>query len=164
MIEFSGELSPRCQNYIRKYDNRHAIFGGLFSYVIALPVAIGMFVHMIQDKFSLAAILIITALMLFVLVLLPLANVKSKKEFAKMLPQRITIEDDGSVTLHRARHPIEQVMENVKDVRDYGDFYDINFALIGVTGLFVCQKDLLTEGSIEEFERIFEKKIIRMKA
>lgn len=163
MIEFSGELSPRCKKYIRKHDNRRAIFAGIFPCAFFIYCAIRLFRYMLQEEFPLPGILLIGALALLVIVACPFANIKSKKTFEKMIPQKIIIEEYGSVTLCREKNPIEQVMENVKDVRDYGDFYDINFALIGVTGLFVCQKDLLTEGSIEEFERIFEKKIIRMK-
>ena len=53
-----------------------------------------------------------------------------------------------------------QKVEDVKSVVDYGSFYAINFYFCGVYS-GICQKDLLIEGSLEEFETLFEDKLIR---
>lgn len=48
-----------------------------------------------------------------------------------------------------------------RKVIDYGDCYYLVFSLVGdPSGSWVCEKDLLVQGTIEEFERIFAGKIV----
>ena len=51
-------------------------------------------------------------------------------------------------------------MEDVKRVRDYGSFYVIDFYFPRRSIDFICQKDLLQEGSIMEFEELFKEYIV----
>ena len=44
-------------------------------------------------------------------------------------------------------------------VFDYGSFYYISFPMGQKSDKFVCQKNLLTQGTLEEFEVLFEGKI-----
>ena len=46
---------------------------------------------------------------------------------------------------------------------DYGEWYYVKFNLGDRDPYFVCQKDLLKNGTIEEFEALFEGKIERKK-
>ena len=52
------------------------------------------------------------------------------------------------------------MLNEVKRVYDYRCWYylEIDFG----DPYFICQKDLLTEGTLEEFEALFEGKIVRM--
>lgn len=51
--------------------------------------------------------------------------------------------------------------DKVKKVLDYGEFYYIMVNRFDfVNGVF-CQKNLITEGTIEEFEAIFKDKLVR---
>lgn len=52
-------------------------------------------------------------------------------------------------------------IEEVKEVRDYGEYYVLVFPMGKLSEKFVCQKDLLTKGTLEEFEALFEGKIVR---
>ena len=49
----------------------------------------------------------------------------------------------------------------VKTAYDYGEFYFLSFPMGKKSGNFVCQKDLLTQGTLEEFEKLFDGKIVR---
>lgn len=49
-------------------------------------------------------------------------------------------------------------IENIKAVMDYGDFYKIVRSL---KANCIIQKDLIVEGTIEEFEELFHDKIVR---
>ena len=40
-------------------------------------------------------------------------------------------------------------------------FYEFKFYGLAGSMFFICQKDLIVEGSIEEFEKLFEDKIVR---
>lgn len=43
----------------------------------------------------------------------------------------------------------------------YGEFYDIIFYFSNKVLNCICQKDLIVEGTMEEFEKLFEDKIVR---
>ncbi len=53
---------------------------------------------------------------------------------------------------------LEQNVRNVRWVLDFGEWYHIVFRSKFDQGRFVCQKDLLVKGTIEEFESLFEEK------
>ena len=52
-------------------------------------------------------------------------------------------------------------IDDVKKVIDMGRFYDIIFYFPNQWANCICQKDLIVEGTIEEFEKLFEDKIVR---
>ena len=54
-------------------------------------------------------------------------------------------------------------LDDIKKVVDMGDFYKIYFYFPHKSNLFVCQKDLIIKGTIEEFEELFSAKIMRKK-
>lgn len=53
----------------------------------------------------------------------------------------------------------------IKQIIDYGEFYQIKLYFVAHIGfefnIFICQKDLLTKGTLEEFEKMFDDKIVR---
>ena len=53
-------------------------------------------------------------------------------------------------------------MEGIKGVRDFGEYYVLIFRVSGNFLQIICQKDLLTNGTIEQFEELFDGKIVRM--
>lgn len=54
------------------------------------------------------------------------------------------------------------MLSAVKCVKDYGEWYHFEFNFSDRDMYFVCQKSLLTEGSIEEFESLFADKLMRI--
>lgn len=72
------------------------------------------------------------------------------------------IEDDTIVSRSNAVAE-RRCLKDVKEVRDYGEFYYFVFYLRGYSYRFVCQKSLLSKGTLEEFESLFEGKIKRMR-
>ncbi|MDE6201764.1 MAG: hypothetical protein K2M47_07840 [Clostridiales bacterium] len=53
--------------------------------------------------------------------------------------------------------------DDVKKVIDYGEWYHMVFYFPHKIVYYVCQKDLITEGTIEEFEEYFKDKLVRKK-
>ena len=51
------------------------------------------------------------------------------------------------------------MISSICQIVDYGEWYYLVFDYGDKDLYFVCQKDLLTGGTIEEFENIFEGKI-----
>ncbi len=54
----------------------------------------------------------------------------------------------------------------IKKVKDFGDYYAMTLPVICsiVSVYFICEKDLLTNGTIEQFEELFDGKIVRMQS
>ena len=54
----------------------------------------------------------------------------------------------------------------IKKVKDFGDYYAMTLpgicAIVSV--YFICEKNLLTKGTIEQFEELFDGKIVRMQS
>ena len=53
------------------------------------------------------------------------------------------------------------MISDAKQLRDFGEFYEIVFPFGKVSDKFICQKNLLTQGTLEEFEKLFEGKTTR---
>ena len=51
-------------------------------------------------------------------------------------------------------------MEGIKGVRDFGEYYVLIFRGSGNFSQIICQKALLTNGTIEQFEELFDGKIV----
>ena len=54
-------------------------------------------------------------------------------------------------------------ISNVIEVRDFEDYYEIVFPAIYIFSVYICQKNLLIKGTLEDFEALFEDKIVRVK-
>lgn len=97
---------------------------------------------------------------LFLVIPLSARIPQSKKQRASIIPKRIYTEEDAIVCV--ADKYIEyRLLSDVKQVRDFGGFYEIIFPFGKISDKFICQKDLLTIGTIEDFEKLFDGKIVR---
>ena len=154
MIEFDGYISGKAEKYFLK-KSRNLGFGVIMiSMLLVLPVIIFWGIKT-ENSFLVKLCLIIAPIVPSTL-MFP----KSKKEKMMILPQKIYIDQDSIVSV-TAKDSDTRSVEDVKTVCDYGEFYDIKFPF-GKASLgygYVCQKDLLTKGSLEEFEKLFEGKI-----
>ena len=72
---------------------------------------------------------------------------------------KITIEDERVIYEHGNVYNSYDISE-VIEVIEYQEYYHILFNNFNKN--YVCQKDLLTQGTIEEFEALFEGKITRV--
>lgn len=90
-----------------------------------------------------------------------LPRIQTKKEKEKITPRRVYIENDNIICQSNALVE-SRTIQDVKKVRGFGDFYYLVFPLGKYTYRFVCQKDLLTSETVEDFEALFAGKIKRM--
>ena len=51
---------------------------------------------------------------------------------------------------------------NIKKIKDYGDSYSITFQFPYKYPFCICQKDLLRQGTLTEFEKMFQNKIVSL--
>lgn len=86
----------------------------------------------------------------------------SKKERQRNVPKKVIV-NEGIVTSVSDKAIISKNIVQVKEVRDYGDFYYLVLPKRYIDTVFVCQKDLLSKGTLDEFEFLFKDKIIKKK-
>lgn len=157
MIEFKGELSHECKKYLQKYSSKRA---GLVSWFLALAVGIivcllALLVHWVVIFF------IIVPVLVAIFASTPRLN-SPLKVLNKLIPKRVIIEN-GMIEFLCDEGSQWDYLENIKNIFDCGEWYHIIFNYPAKSIYCVCQKNLLTEGSIEQFEKLFEGKIVRKK-
>lgn len=152
MIKFQGELSPACQDYILKREALTGFISG--SIVFCIGVAITVVLAVKADWAY--------ALFILLLAVLPFAAGKkpAKKAFGRIMPQSVIIADDMLESEGKEFH-CTRTLSQVKKVIDRGDWYHICFYYPYRNPRFICQKDLIKEGTIEEFEAMFADKMKR---
>lgn len=152
MIEFNGELSVKCKEYLLKEEAKVSLISALIvSILFCIPIIFAIFmIHLIF-------ILAVLVLIMFVL----LSAVRpSPKYYSRIIPIRITIEDDTIVSEGK-NFCYTRLFSQVKKVIDLGEWYQIYYYFPYKNLRFVCQKDLLVEGTLEEFEELFKDKLVR---
>ena len=153
MVKFSGTVSEECKKYILKRESRAISFSciivSMIGAVVAIVLALTLSKYILMFLFPLALLAI-------------LGSLPDKKGIGKRLPLSITIDKENDEVLLEAQSLSESYqISDVKKIIDAGEWYDLRFTFPHKLVYFVCQKNLLTEGTIEEFEEIFAGLIIR---
>ena len=85
---------------------------------------------------------------------------KSKKEQLALTPKRIFVDGESIVSI-ADKYSESRLICDAKELRDFGEFYEIVFPFGKFSEKFICQKNLLTKGTLEQFESLFSNKIVR---
>lgn len=163
MIEFNGKISKKCQNYICKQEAVPGLIGCLIGVILVLlPATVIASIYFSQMRIMVVVCgILLSAVILFFGYYSPFM----KGTLPLITPIRIVITDNGEITSYGENFELANSVADATVVVDYGEWYHISFTRntkIGLgNGRFVCQKDLLTQGSIEQFEKLFEGKIVR---
>lgn len=161
MIIFRGKVDPKINKLQMKRTMRHAGIGGICVALGLVFICTILYFCDIIDFRGLGEVLF-TSGVLFILALIaifgPVGRINERTGWY------VNIEIDG--TRVRAERPyhlgapfVEVSTGEVKKLVDYGKYYYILYG--GVNRAIICQKDLLVEGTLEEFENIFAGKIVR---
>ena len=163
MICFEGQYSKKACNFIFKKYFFTIFWIGLFAVILGCIPLILMIMKKVNPFNSSFAVYVGWMISVFLIAIfifcLPCIAIK------KQLPVKIEIEGDyvscvfsDSNLYGKTRY---SNIKYIKKVIDYGDYYYISFLyphkIIGC----VCQKDLMVQGTIEEFEDLFENYIVR---
>ena len=150
MIEFRGQLTGKCKDYMLNREAKFSLIGGSIMAII-----VGIFT-------VIAALLFhpIFFIGLIVVVIVPiLSGLKPpRSSYGLILPSRITIENN-LIVCEGEKFFYEAEIEDIIKVVDFGEWYQMY--LTDKNGRFVCQKSLLVNGTLEEFEKLFDGKIER---
>ena len=150
-IVFEGELSVKNKKYFIKQLKIIIFLCWLISsWIVAIPfILLTIFNDKIFIYFSLL-------LLLFPFIFLIIKN----KHLEDMLPKKVIIYKDLMISfVKNAKY--EEVFDNISKVVDYGDCYKIYFKLFYKNQSFICQKDLIKEGTLDEFENLFSNELIK---
>lgn len=148
MIEFEGKVSKRIQYFLL----RRLLCGVVFANMICFFIfGIPAIMFAIYEGIFIFLLIICSAFVASILLGFTIISYH--------IPYHIIIEDELIIGKYKETERSGETL-NVKKVIDYGDFYDIVFCVPRWRNC-VCQKDLITQGTIEEFEQLFEDKIVR---
>ena len=154
MIEFTGQPSFEVHKHIYQKTRRMLhIVSSIAWFVLLVPIASFTINH------NMALFLYGYLAMLPFLNLVVLLCQPSKKK--PMMPGAILI-DNEYIEYQSQQATVCRNISDVKVVRDYGEFYDIISYFGKGSDFYVCQKDMLSRGTLEDFEKLFEGKIVRM--
>ena len=153
MIEFQGEISKKTRRFIKKRESRFNMIGMTFAcIVVGLPVVAAMAAWQLWTLFLTIPCGVIFLILAY-----------TSTDITVFVPQRVVITHDGTIKSECRKTSDERHISEVEKVTDRGEFYHISFESSFGDGRFVCQKNLLVSGTPEEFEKMFEGKIRKIK-
>lgn len=155
MIEFKGYIDGATR---KRFWHNNRVMGVKILLVAEALIIPGIMVFGIKVQNWLMVIL--CAVIFFILPLTALIP-QGKKAEKSMLPKRI-VADEESITCTTDREVVAKWISDVKQVIDHGEFYELIFPFGKISPNFICQKDLLTKGTLEQFEALFEGKITKV--
>lgn len=161
MIEFFGTLSEQCQREINKRTRiMLAIVFTCFTVLLGVVPTIVLFIQQDEDFyefFGLTVLLVIVSVIFW----LPINVVRKPPQGVSA---DVLVQIDGNYIICSGFGGVQvrkKPLDKVKKVIDVGEWYYVVFKGGSKLSAFVCQKDLLKQGTLEEFEALFEGKITR---
>lgn len=154
MIEFRGYISGAAEKH---FHNKARDFGQYILLAILIVFLPSIMYIAFRTKNWLMLGLYCT---LFVILPLLTHIPQSKKGKKSIIPKRIYTDEDSIVCVSE-KYIEHRLISDVKQVRDFGEFYEIIFPFGKISDKFICQKNLLAIGTVEEFEKLFDGKIVR---
>lgn len=149
MIRFEGRITGAAEKQFWKHSGTVGVRLYAFAFLLVLTPII---IHGIRVQNW-----VLAGTCLGALALIPLLPLLPKDK--DLTPKRIVIED-GEITATSNRQSETKSIRDVKTVYDYGEFYMLIFPFGKVSSSFICQKDLLTQGTLKDFEDLFKGKIV----
>jgi len=155
MIEFTGFISGVAEKFYFKEARKNTLKILFITLIILLPVAI--FIAIKMQNWMIVGIPPIGLLLFYIILcIVP----QSKNEKKKILPKKISIQDD-MISFDIEGYPDSRYISDVKEVIDYGEFYQLVLPTGRINISHICQKNLITKGTTEDFEELFKEKLIR---
>ena len=154
MFEFRGNLSKECEEFLYNKQRKlefisMSVVCAIFSIII---IALSVLLHPI--------ILLFFLLIAFMLAtpFLPI----TKKSFLQHMPQLIVFNFSEDTVFYKSNK--SKYFDRISDIEkifDYGNFYHIKFKNVP-DSYYLLQKDLIVQGAISDFEKMFKDKIYVM--
>ena len=154
MIEFNGYITgvteKRYWEKAKKKAQKIILLAGIVIFPIICVISYGM------QSWMPIAILVLSIPAALLSTVLP----KSSKEKRSFNPKCIYTEEEYIVCITDQDEESRRI-DAVKCVYEYEEFYELEFNAGNSSDKFLCQKSLLTHGTILEFETLFPDKITK---
>lgn len=162
MIEFFGTLNEQCQKEISTRTRKMlAIVFTVVTVLFGVVPTIVFFVQQDEEYFGKFFGLTILCIIVTIVFWMPI-TVTRKPPKGVSTDLLIKIED-GYIIRSGYTGVQKKPLIKVKKVIDAGGWYYIVFKWGDTTNAFVCQKDLIRQGTLEDFENLFQGIIVREK-
>lgn len=148
MIEFKGKITGESLRFIANKNKK------LFSFALIIS---GLMVCLLYRSYQL---FIPVCFIIFVLLLCPV------KAYAFLAPHRVYIDLNDRMIVSEIRGYPEtfRMIDDIVEVKDHGEFYTFKFTSLRNQLNFIAQKNLITQGTIDEFEEIFEEVLVSVES
>lgn len=157
MVEFNGYISGKSEKYYWNKSRRIVQICFLLAALVLLPMMV-----ILSLNFKSWWILIAHCLLYFIGVpVLTIIIPIGKKQRFDFTPKRIFTNGDY-IVCEGNKYKESRLIYDVRKVIDHGEFYELLFPFGKKSEKFICQKELLSKGTLEEFEALFIGKIQRM--
>lgn len=163
MLIFRFELQGEVKNYLIKKQKRGAFRSALITaLVFFIPAVI---IGIIWYNNFIAVTISIGLIAFSLLFLICFSRWDSPLNgFYEYLPEEVIIDNQQGIIettgIKKYCYQCEK-WDWIKEIIDWGGWYEFKFYGRYGSWFFICQKDLIVEGTIEEFEKLFEDKIVR---
>lgn len=152
MIIFNGEISNKSKNYLLRCNKIGGFISGL---VPAIIILVPIIILTIVSNWAYAIAIP------FIIAFPFITSIPcSKKNRYQIYPEEIKIFDE-QIFCTNSKYNLMRELSQVRIIKDYGEWYHIQFDFPHRDIHFICQKNLIVQGTVEEFEKLFEGKIVR---
>ena len=151
MIEFDGYLTGVAK---ARFFQRRRMSIAIYTTCMVLPGTLYVLSKGDWENFA------IIAVGLAVIFLLIFIQGKTRAGH-HLVPKKILV-SGSSITCVTDMTSESRLISDVKAVRNYDEFYEFVFLFRKINVKFICQKSLLSKGTLEEFESLFHDKIVNM--
>lgn len=154
MIEFCGEMSKKCRKRILKTNYKGGLLAGFLTTLV--------FIWPIVLLGITRSWLFFTAVPVLFLIPFSVGIPPSKKNMGLLIPSKISIfTEDKTILWQSDKRTDEKSFDDVKTVVDEGEWYVFKFCYSQRDIRFVCEKELLSNGTLDDFQKAFEDKIVK---
>ena len=160
MIEFDGIISSKCKKFFLSDGRQYVAIG----FLIGMFPLIGASIWLAIDGYSLFAWCVVPIILMFLFFILLKPGTKLYDFFnvAYVGDLMFNVQiSDGVLSAEIGKRCDVRNINDIKKIVDYGDWYKIYFYFPHKSNAFICQKDLITQGTIEEFEEMFAGYIVK---
>lgn len=150
-IVFDGYISGEAKKYFIKRSKMLGVKMILFSLLLILPAIVCCSLYFKS----------LTILWIYLLLLIVFPAIGFLTSFLQykddVIPRKIILDtEDETICCIADKYTENKFIYDIKKVTDHGEFYEVIFPFGKVSDKFICQKSLINEGSIEDFESLFD--------
>lgn len=150
-IVFDGYISGEAKKYFIKRSKMLGVKMILFSLLSILPVIVCCSLYFKS----------LTILLIYLSLLIVFPTIGFLTSFLQykddVIPRKIILDtEEETICCIADKYTESKFIYDIKKVTDHGEFYEVVFPFGKVSDKFICQKSLINEGSIEDFESLFD--------